>query len=412
MLLGHDFQSSNLRQTAGCTAGADVDYNGWWMSLIPTRIIREIGLSLPVFIKWDDAEYALRAKEHGYPTVSMPGAAVWHVSWIDKDDLVGWQAYFHARNRFIAALIHSPYEFGGRVVRESHYADIKHLVSMQYATARGRNMALRDLLQGPGQLHDQLDTKLPEIRDMMKSYPDSVIATDPDTFPAAKLDKPPKHGHGVRAAEQARSDPYRGEDRAAPAGAARCAVEQWSGPRRMWLTRTTAGGACPSMIPPSSRTPKALALHGTNVTRSSSGQMLAESARLHALLLKDWKKLSAEYKAALPEITSIETWKKTFERTQRPCTMSVSTEELARPGVGGGLAEVFRTRFLLKLLVRKELKVRYRGSVLGLLWSYVKPGVQFIVFYIALGVFLGWRTAPGTRAACPITRSTCSPESC
>lgn len=74
--------------------------------------------------------------------------------------------------------------------------------------------------------------------------------------------------------------------------------------------------------------------------------------------------------------------------------MSVSTEELARPGVGGGLAEVFRTRFLLKLLVRKELKVRYRGSVLGLLWSYVKPGVQFIVFYIALGVFLGLENSP------------------
>jgi ABC-2 type transport system permease protein len=49
---------------------------------------------------------------------------------------------------------------------------------------------------------------------------------------------------------------------------------------------------------------------------------------------------------------------------------------------------------LLKLLVRKELKVRYRGSVLGLLWSYVKPGVQFIVFYVALGVFLGLERSP------------------
>lgn len=65
------------------------------------------------------------------------------------------------------------------------------------------------------------------------------------------------------------------------------------------------------------------------------------------------------------------------------------TKELASPGTGGGLAEAFRARFLLKLLVRKELKVRYRGSVLGLLWSYVKPGVQFLVFYLALGVFLG-----------------------
>jgi ABC-2 type transport system permease protein len=66
-----------------------------------------------------------------------------------------------------------------------------------------------------------------------------------------------------------------------------------------------------------------------------------------------------------------------------------TSEQLVRPGVGSGLADTIRARFLLKLLVRKELKVRYRGSVLGLLWSYVKPGVQFIVFYLALGVFLG-----------------------
>jgi ABC-2 type transport system permease protein len=63
--------------------------------------------------------------------------------------------------------------------------------------------------------------------------------------------------------------------------------------------------------------------------------------------------------------------------------------ELTRPGLGGGFRDLRQSRFLLKLLVRKELKVRYRGSVLGLLWSYVKPAVQFLVFYVALGVFLG-----------------------
>ncbi len=66
-----------------------------------------------------------------------------------------------------------------------------------------------------------------------------------------------------------------------------------------------------------------------------------------------------------------------------------SPGELTRPGMGAGLLDVVRSRFLLKLLVAKELQVRYRGSVLGILWSYVKPGVQFVVFYIALGVFLG-----------------------
>ncbi len=69
--------------------------------------------------------------------------------------------------------------------------------------------------------------------------------------------------------------------------------------------------------------------------------------------------------------------------------MSADAAGLVSPGHGGGLRDVVRSRFLLKLLVRKELKVRYRGSVLGLLWSYVKPGVQFLVFYLALGVFLG-----------------------
>lgn len=70
------------------------------------------------------------------------------------------------------------------------------------------------------------------------------------------------------------------------------------------------------------------------------------------------------------------------------------SSEMTRPGLGSGLRDIRQSSFLLKLLVRKELKVRYRGSVLGLLWSYVKPGVQFVVFYIALGVFLGLEKSP------------------
>ena len=186
MVLGHDFLSSNLRQTSWLHRRCDVDYNGWWMCLIPTAVIREIGLSLPLFIKWDDSEYGLRAKAHGFPTVSLPGSAVWHVSWIDKDDLVGWQAYFHARNRIMAALLHSPYEYGGRVVRESQYADIKHLVSMQYATAHGRGWALEDVLKGPSGLPELLPSKLPEIRKMMAGYSDSIFRAESRRVPDAQ----------------------------------------------------------------------------------------------------------------------------------------------------------------------------------------------------------------------------------
>lgn len=65
------------------------------------------------------------------------------------------------------------------------------------------------------------------------------------------------------------------------------------------------------------------------------------------------------------------------------------SSDLIVAGAGAGLADVYRRRYLLRLLVAKELTVRYRGSILGILWSYVKPGIQFGVFYFALGVFLG-----------------------
>lgn len=68
--------------------------------------------------------------------------------------------------------------------------------------------------------------------------------------------------------------------------------------------------------------------------------------------------------------------------------MADQGDQLIKPGSGRGLLDVYGDRFLLKLLVRKEIKVRYRGSVLGLLWSYVKPLVQFLIYFVALGIFL------------------------
>ena len=60
-------------------------------------------------------------------------------------------------------------------------------------------------------------------------------------------------------------------------------------------------------------------------------------------------------------------------------------------GGGGGLGEALGRRYLLTLLVRKELRVRYRASLLGLGWSYVKPAAQFGVYFIALGLVLRQR---------------------
>jgi ABC-2 type transport system permease protein len=69
-------------------------------------------------------------------------------------------------------------------------------------------------------------------------------------------------------------------------------------------------------------------------------------------------------------------------------TTAAAPAALVEPGKGAGLLDVFRHRFLLRLIVKQELRVRYRGSVLGLFWSYVKPAVQFAVYFFALGIFL------------------------
>ena len=64
---------------------------------------------------------------------------------------------------------------------------------------------------------------------------------------------------------------------------------------------------------------------------------------------------------------------------------SSESKALREPGRSRGLIDVFGRRYLLSLIVRKEVQIRYRGSVLGWMWSYVKPLVQFVVFYVAIG---------------------------
>lgn len=61
---------------------------------------------------------------------------------------------------------------------------------------------------------------------------------------------------------------------------------------------------------------------------------------------------------------------------------------LLNPGRVGGLGDVFRRYYLLKLLVKKELKVRYSGSAVGLAWSYVQPAVRFAMYYWVIGLLL------------------------
>lgn len=64
-------------------------------------------------------------------------------------------------------------------------------------------------------------------------------------------------------------------------------------------------------------------------------------------------------------------------------------QPLAPPTSGQGLLEVFRRRYLLRLLVRREISVRYSGSFLGLIWSYINPLTQLFIYWFVMGKIIG-----------------------
>ncbi len=62
--------------------------------------------------------------------------------------------------------------------------------------------------------------------------------------------------------------------------------------------------------------------------------------------------------------------------------------ELVAPAPRGGLLEVLQQPYLLKLIVSRQLAAMYAASLLGLLWSYIQPGLRFTIYYIIFGFVL------------------------
>lgn len=310
---GHDFAMNPLRSTRWLHRRIDVDYNGWWMCLIPTEVVKKIGLSLPVFIKWDDAEFGLRAQKEGIPTVSLPGAAVWHVPWTDKDDTIDWQAYHHARNRLVVALLHSPYRRGGRLIYESFSMQIKHALSMQYTAAELRLWALEDILSGPDHMHRDLPTKLDEIREFRKGEDDSKIATDPLAFPSARRAKPPRRGK-----EPTEPTGFVGRYAAAAAGVI----------RQIQPVRPTSTVNPEVKIAAMDMRWRLLSQFDSAVVSMADGagaawfkrdrkrftDVMRRSLIVHQKLALQWDDLAQQYRDAVPEVTDPQAWIATWNR--------------------------------------------------------------------------------------------------
>lgn len=307
----HDFRSEPLADSPSMHAVRFSDFNGWWFCLIPVETMRVVGLGLPVFIKFDDIEYGLRAKRHGFPTVSLPGVAVWHMGWHDKDPARGWEEYFQVRNRWVCALLHYP-NAGRAAAFRMLYEEANLGLRMLYSGMELGQLALADLLKGPEYLVESLPTKIAEVREARQGFTDSVTYSSP-------LDLPEPDDHADRAW--------------APAGAREVTKRGMKAVLAALRARPRADGAkdeAPQVAIPArfSIWPSFLGIRSAMVT-SADGDSVAwfrRDSRLYRRnmrqclglvrhLARNWKRLSKTYRDY--DLPSMRTWEQIFHTAEQ-----------------------------------------------------------------------------------------------
>ena len=312
----HDFAEDTLRETPTLHRLVHADFNGWWMCLIPTKVLKEIGLSMPVFLKFDDIEFALRARDHGYRTVCLPGVAVWHMAWHDKDPTRTWEEYFIHRNRVITGLAHSHVSRGGKLPLHSFLGDVKLLFMLQYSTVRLRHEALRDVFRGPKALGPELASRQAEIRQLREAYVDARVVEDVDTLPPVRRSSRAVFG-GVRRPTN-------------PAAALWLALRVAA--RQLFVPQARKSRDFPERVIPApdiswwrfADIDSALvtAPDGSGVAwyqrdLATMRRFLWRSLRLNIRLYRAWSALAAEYREGLPHEVSPDSWREIFAHSDQ-----------------------------------------------------------------------------------------------
>lgn len=119
-------------------------YAGWWYCAIPMATIKREGLPLPLFVRSDDAEYALRCKAK---IMAMNGICVWHNSFFYKYSSAV-ERYQVSRNTLISQAttgIAPMTDFLMEIYREVQ----RDLKKFNYDDAELAVKGLEDFLRGP-----------------------------------------------------------------------------------------------------------------------------------------------------------------------------------------------------------------------------------------------------------------------
>lgn len=305
----HDFAAITLQDCPERHQRIDTDYNGWWMSLIPTAIMKEIGLSLPVFIKFDDTEYSIRALEHGYHTICLPGVAVWHQAWHDKDPSRTWEEYFFQRNRWICGLLHCTRP-SLRFAIEMLRSDLASGLKLAYSAMHLHHMGLQDILRGPQYIVDSMPQKLGEVRKARQAFSDTQAVSDEALISEVLREHvSPFTAHDAKALRKT-------QKRATIK--ALFAHEKHAKNPRPEVAIPAQDVSWPSFV--GVNTAIVTAPDGTTLNlfqRDSKlfRKMLRADALLALKMLRKWKKLSREYRSY--DMASVESWEQIFQAANK-----------------------------------------------------------------------------------------------
>ena len=185
---------------------------------------------------------------------------------------------------------------------------------MQYSAAELGLLAIEDLLEGPGRMHRDVRKRMAELREIRSTHTDSQAQDDLEKFPPPRRPKPPRRG--------ALPKPPR---------------------TKIALLRSAATGSLRQLLPvreTSRRNPELAVPHlmlqwwrlgqvDSALVSSADGStaswyqrdqdqfraLLARSIRVHLQLWRRWDSLCDDYRAALPELTSPQTWRDTITAT-------------------------------------------------------------------------------------------------
>ena len=122
----------------------EINYNGWWYTCIPTKIITKDNLPLPLFLHFDDQEYGCRHNKF----IRLNGIGAWHPRPNGVETKRPHIVYYNIRNRWIAQAKYFPNKSTKEKTIKTLGASFSLALNYKFRAAYYASLGIRDFYKG------------------------------------------------------------------------------------------------------------------------------------------------------------------------------------------------------------------------------------------------------------------------